>query len=60
MEIIETIKESYELKGVGSPEYYLGSDYLSVADNNNNAQLKGIATVDNEENDHNISTAWLK
>ena len=33
MEIIETIKESYELKGVGPPEYYLGSNYLTATDN---------------------------
>ena len=26
MEIFDTIKESYDLKGVGSPDYYLGGD----------------------------------
>lgn len=26
MDILDKIREMYELKGVGSPEYYLGSD----------------------------------
>ena len=59
MEIIDTIRDTYELKGVRVPEYYLGSDYLTIPDSTENEQLKGIATVDNEEKDHNISSLWL-
>ena len=57
MEIIDQIKDTYDLKGVGSPEYYLGSDYLTVPNDN---QLNGTATIDNEEKDKNLSPLWLK
>ena len=57
MEIIDQIKDIYDLKGVGSPEYYLGSDYLTVPNDN---QLNGTATIDNEEKDKNLSPLWLK
>ena len=33
---------------------------MSTPDTTENDQLKGIATVDNEEKDHNISSLWLK
>ena len=29
MAILDKIRETYDLKGVGAPEYYLGSDYIS-------------------------------
>ena len=60
MDIIETIKETYNLKGVGAPEYYLGSDYLTAQNEKDDQQLKGIATVDNEDRDNHISSLWLK
>ena len=28
MTIVNTVRKSYELKGVGAPEYYLGGDHL--------------------------------
>ena len=54
MEIINTIKETYDLKGVGAPEYYLGSDYLQASDQVDN-NPKGISTVGNEESDKGLS-----
>ena len=30
MSIINTVKQTYELKDVGDPKYYLGSDHLST------------------------------
>ena len=59
MEIINTIKETYDLKGVGSPENYLGSDYLTASTIGDN-QPKGISTIDNEEKDNYLSSLWLK
>jgi len=46
MENISTIKETYDLKGVGAPKYYLGSDYLQASDQVDN-NPKGISTVGN-------------
>ena len=59
MEIINQIKGTYDLKGMRSPEYYLGSDYLTVP-NNEDSQPKGTLTVNNEESDKNLSTLWLR
>ena len=59
MEIINTIKETYDLKGVGAPEYYLGSDYLQASNQVDN-NPKGISTVGNEENDKTLSPLWLR
>ena len=66
MEIIDTVKKIYELKGVGAPEYYLGSDYLST--NNTKEELKppmakevnGIAYVGHDEQDKHLSEVWRK
>ena len=60
MDIIEIIRDTYDLKGVGAPEYYLGSDYLTAPNEKDDQQLKGIATVDNEDRDNHISSLWLK
>ena len=58
IEIINIIKQTFDLKGVGAPEYYLGSDYLqaSILPDTN---PKGISTVGNEENDKGLSKSWL-
>ena len=32
MKMIMAIKETYELKGIGYPEYYLGGDLLEIQD----------------------------
>ena len=29
MKILDKIRETYDLKGVGAPEYYIGSNYIS-------------------------------
>ena len=47
MQIIDTIKQTYDLKGVGAPEYYLGG-YFDT--NVNKVDGKGIPGI--SENDH--------
>ena len=62
MEILDKIRETYDLKGVDFLEYYLGSDYISTQ------KLKDIALEDvkvivyagHDESDKKLSTIWLK
>ena len=62
MDIIDNIRKTYELKGVGAPEYYLGSDYLSTNNEQNNElkapiaeDVNGIAYVGHDEQDKHLS-----
>ena len=55
MEIIDQVKEIYDLKEVESLEYYLGSDYLTVSTINNDNQPNGTITIDNKEREKNLS-----
>ena len=38
MEVIDQVKQTYSLKGVGTPEYYLGGDFHKIEDPNLLAQ----------------------
>ena len=66
MDIIDTVRRTYEFQGVGAPEYYLGSDYLST--NNTKEELKppmakevnGIAYVGHDEQNKHLSEVWRK
>ena len=66
MDIIDTIRKTYELKGVGAPEYYLGSDYLSTNDQSKSLvdpigdDVNGIAYVGHDEQDKHLSELWRK
>ena len=51
MNIIEDIRKTFNLKGVGKPEYYLGGNFHSVPD------IK--EANDNDPNPH-LSSKWLK
>ena len=54
MAIIEEIKQDYDLKGIGQPEYYLGGNFHSVREPN------GTLEVDNDDPEHHLSVKWLK
>jgi len=54
MQIIEEIKEDYELKGIGRPEYYLGGNFHTTKD------IDAIHEVDNDDKQHHLSSKWLK
>ena len=66
MDIIDTIRKTYDLKGVESPEYYLGRDYLSTNDQPDplndpiGEDVNGIAYVGNDEKDKHLSELWRK
>ena len=60
MDIIDTIRKTYELKGIGAPEYYLGSDYLSTNDQNEELKVPGIAYVGYDEQDKHLSELWRR
>ena len=62
MKIFDKAREKYELKGLVSPEDYLGSDY--ILDQNLkeiiSEDAKGITYARHDESDKYISTIWLK
>ena len=72
--VISNLKKEYELKGVGTPEYYLGGDFHTppgVNTNYNNQQdksgpqdngrdVEGISQVGHDVNDKTIDARWLK
>ena len=72
--VISDLKKEYELKGVGTPEYYLGGDFHTppgVNTNYNNQQdksgpqdngrdVEGISQVGHDVNDKTIDSRWLK
>ena len=52
MVIIEDIRSTFDLKGIGLPEYYLGGNFLSVADVPN--------TMETGTDVDGLSEKWLK
>ena len=62
MEILDKIRETYDLKGVGASEYYLGSDYISSQKlkNVSSEDVKGIAYVGHSEKDKCLDPIWIK
>ena len=66
MDIIDNIRKTYKLKGVGAPEYYLGSDYISTTDQPKplahpiGDDVNGIAYVGHDEKDKHLCEEWRK
>ena len=55
MSIIETIRNEYDLKGVGSPEYYLGGDVDMMTNNPSRKDIDGIMEVGHDEKDKHLN-----
>ena len=53
MAIINEIQKDYSLKGIGTPEYYLGGNFHTTKDVDN------VAEVDNDEPGRHLSSMWL-
>ena len=62
MEISDKIRETYNLKGVEAPEYYLGSDYISSQNlkDISSEDIKGITYVGHSERDKFLDPIWIK
>ena len=67
MDIIGAVRKTFELKGVGASEYYLGSDYyLSTNDDKEDMKppvvkdVDGIAYVGHDEPDKYLAESWKK
>ena len=60
MAIIETIRNEYDLKGVGSPEYYLGGDVDMMTNNPSTKDIDGIMEVGHDEKDKHLNVQWLR
>ena len=60
MQIIDTIKKTYDLKGVGAPEYYLGGDFDTNFISSEGKEVPGISETDHSEKEKNLSNIWLK
>ena len=60
MKVIETIRNEYDLKGVGAPEYYLGGDIDTMSSNATTKDVEGIEEVDHDVKDKHLSIQWLK
>ena len=54
MKIINEIQDDYVLKGIGTPEYYLGGDFHSTKDLNN------MQEVGHDEQVKHLTHHWLK
>ena len=54
MSIIEELKKDYSLKGIGTPEYYLGGDFHTTKDVDN------LAEVNHDVQDKHLPASWLK
>ena len=62
MEILDKIREKYDLKWVGAPEYYLGSDYISSQNlkDISSEDVKGIAYAGHSKKDKCLDPIWIK
>ena len=60
MKIIETIRNEYDLKGVGAPEYYLGGDVDMMNSNPSTKEVDGTLEVDHDERDRHLDVKWLR
>ena len=54
MPIIEEIRKTFVLKGVGKPEYYLGGNFHVAKD------VEHVKEVGNDNPQHHLSELWLK
>ena len=62
MEILDNIRETYDLKGFGAPEYYLGIDYIPSQNlkNKSSEDVKGIAYTGHSERNKCLESIWIK
>ena len=62
MEILDNIRETYDLKGFGAPEYYLRIDYISSQNlkDKSSEDVKGIAYTGNSERNKCLESIWIK
>ena len=60
MQIIYKIKETYDLKGVGAPEYYLGGDFDTNINKAEGKEISEISETDYSEKEKNLSNIWFK
>ena len=54
MTIIRQIQANFDLKQIGTPEYYLGGNFHTITEAPNTLE------VDNEDPQHHLSAKWLK
>src|SRR5210317_263867 len=54
MPIIERIRKVFDLKGVGTPEYYLGGNFHIIM------EVPGSLEAKNYDPKHHLSKMWLK
>src|SRR5210317_1421108 len=52
--IIERIRKAFDLKGVGTPEYYLGRNFHIIK------EVPGSLEAKNDDPKHHLSKKWLK
>ena len=60
MTIIDTIKEIYELKGMGAPKYYPGSDFDTNLKILEEKEVQGIRETDHSVKEKKLFNIWLK
>ena len=54
MSIINRVKQTVDLKGVGTPEHYLGGDFHTISEPRNALE------AGNDNPEHHLSVHWLK
>src|SRR5210317_361515 len=54
MPIIKRIRKAFDLKGVGTPEYYLGGNFHIIK------EAPGLLEAENDDPKHHLSKKWLK
>ena len=54
MSIINQIRETFDLKGVGTPEYYLGGDFHTMSEPRNTLE------AGNDDPEHHLLVHWIK
>ena len=59
MRIIETIRNEYDLKGVGAPEYYLGGDVDLMSSQPSTKDINGVLEINHDEQDKHLNAQWL-
>ena len=60
MQIINTIKKTYDLQGVEAPEYYLGGDFDNNFESTEGKEIPGVSETNHSEKEKNLSSIWLK
>lgn len=60
VQIIDIKEVTYDLKGVGTPEYYLGGDFHNNFKFSKGKENPGIIEVNHSEKEKNLSNILLK